>query len=288
MDIIKKPGEMHAKTLEMQKKGCCTGFVPTMGFLHRGHMSLIEKARAECDVVTVSIFVNPIQFGQGEDLAKYPRDLKRDVSLLESAGTDHLFFPSSSDMYGNDFNTFVEVAKPGKVMCGKTRPEHFRGVSTVVLKLLNIIPAQKVYFGQKDYQQLTIIKKMARDLNIFTEIIGCPIIREDDGLAMSSRNSYLSAKARKDAAVLYRTLQKAKKLVIGGQTDTKSISEQLFDILLKSPSVSKVDYFDFRDAETLEEIKNIKKFKEKNADKNILIASAVWIGNTRLIDNVLL
>ena len=288
MDIIKKPEEMHARTQEMQKKGCRIGFVPTMGYLHRGHMSLIEKARAECDVVTVSIFVNPIQFGQGEDLVKYPRDINRDTALLSSIGTDNLFFPSSSDMYGTDFSTFVEVAKLDKIMCGKTRPKHFRGVCTVVLKLLNIIPAQKAYFGQKDYQQFMIIKKMVRDLNIFTEIIGCPIIREDDGLALSSRNSYLSEKERKDAVVLYKTLQKAKRLVVGGKSDTKSISEELLDVLLKNPSVSKVDYFDFRDAETLEEIKSIKKYKEKNADKKILIASAIWIGNTRLIDNVLL
>ena len=267
----------------LKSKGEKIGFVPTMGYLHKGHISLIKKAKAECSKVLVSIFVNPIQFGPREDFKKYPRNFKRDCSFSEKAGANYIFFPSTDEMYEKDFKTFVEVQELGDIMCGKARPGHFRGVCTVVLKLFNIIKPDIAYFGQKDYQQMVIIKKMTKDLNIPVKIAECPIVREKDGLAISSRNKYLSYDERKNAVVLFQSLKLAEELIINGQKNLEIVRKAALEKLESNPFVSKIDYFDFRDKDMLQEIERI----DQKATR-ILIASAIWIGGTRLIDNILL
>ncbi len=283
MEIIKEKKYMVSISESLRSKGEKIGLVPTMGYLHKGHISLIERARTECSKVFVSIFVNPIQFGPKEDFAKYPRNFKRDCSFSEKAGADYIFSPSEDEMYEKDFKAFVEVHDLGDVMCGKARPGHFRGVCTVVLKFFNIIKPDIAYFGQKDYQQLVIIKKMTKDLNIPVEIAECPTIREEDGLAISSRNKYLSSDERKNAVVLFQSLKLAEKLIINGQKNLEIVRKAALEKLESNPFVSKIDYFDFRDKDMLFEIGQI---DQKAA--RILIASAIWIGKTRLIDNILL
>jgi pantoate--beta-alanine ligase len=283
MEIIKKSKRMVSISGLLKSKGEKIGLVPTMGYLHKGHISLINRARAECSKVIVSIFVNPIQFGPKEDFARYPRNFKKDCSFSEKAGADYIFFPSTDEMYEKDFKTFAEVQGLGDVMCGRARPGHFRGVCTVVLKLFNIIRPNIAYFGQKDYQQLVIIKKMTKDLNVPVEITGCPTVREEDGLAISSRNKYLSYDERKSAVVLFQSLKLAEELIINGQENLENIRKAALEKLESTPFVSKIDYFDFRDKDTLCEIERI---DQKAA--LILIASAIWIGETRLIDNILL
>jgi pantoate--beta-alanine ligase len=283
MEIIKKSKHMVSTSELLKSKGEKIGLVPTMGYLHKGHISLIKRARADCSKVFVSIFVNPIQFGPKEDFARYPRNFKRDCSFSEKAGADYIFFPSTGEMYEKDFKTFAEVQDLGDVMCGRARPGHFRGVCTVVLKLFNIIRPNIAYFGQKDYQQLAIIRKMTKDLNVPVEIAECPTVREEDGLAISSRNKYLSSDERKNAVVLFQSLKLAEELIINGQKNLEIVKEAALEKLESNPFVSKIDYFDFRDKDMLYEIERI----DQKAVR-ILIASAIWVGETRLIDNILL
>ena len=283
MEIIKKSKRMISTSELLKSKGEKIGLVPTMGYLHKGHTSLIKRARAECSKVFVSIFVNPIQFGPKEDFARYPRNFKRDCSFCQKAGADYIFFPSTDEMYEKDFKTFAEVQDLGEVMCGRARPGHFRGVCTVVLKLFNIIRPNIAYFGQKDYQQLVIIRKMTKDLNVPVEIAECPTVREEDGLAISSRNKYLSSNERKNAVVLFQSLKLAEELIINGQKNLEIVRKAALEKLESNPFVSRIDYFDFRDKDMLYGIERI---DQKAA--RILIASAIWIGETRLIDNILL
>lgn len=280
MQIITSITNLRQKLAAARKKGRTIGFVPTMGFLHEGHLSLVRQAREENDVVVVSIFVNPIQFGPKEDFRKYPRDFRRDAAMLREAGVDYIFCPSAKEMFPAGFGTYVEVPELSKIMCGKSRPGHFKGVATVVAKLLNIVQPDRSYYGLKDYQQFTIIKKMAEDLNMPGQIIGCPTVREKDGLAMSSRNTYLKKPlGRKAALVLYRCLQEAQRLAKTGEKNTAGIKTKLIKIIKAEP-LARLDYLVIADPKTLQEVK-VKKGK-------VLLALAVFIGKTRLIDNSLI
>lgn len=280
MKIIKTKDEMRAVFAKLSSQGKTLGLVPTMGYLHKGHVSLIKRSKKECSVTIISIFVNPIQFALGEDFNKYPRDIKRDVEIATNEEADFLVIPEAEEMYSENHLSYVNVEKMDKVMCGKFRKNHFRGVCTVVLKLFNIIKPDYAYFGEKDFQQLAIIKKMVKDLDIAVKIIGCKTIREPDGVAMSSRNKYLSEKERKNAAVLHNTILLAEEEIKKGRKDLAEIKKECLELLNMNESVKNIDYFDFRDPETLEELKS-----SKNSPCNILIAAAVYIGTTRLIDN---
>ncbi|MBI5573911.1 MAG: pantoate--beta-alanine ligase [Elusimicrobia bacterium] len=278
MKVIKKSEQVQniIKKLKQQKKSI--GFVPTMGALHQGHISLIRRARKENDIVAVSIFVNPAQFGPNEDLKKYPRPFEKDVGICKSEGVDVIFAPSPKEMYPENYLTYITVEKLSDIMCGKFRHGHFRGVATIVAKLFNIVQPDRAYFGLKDFQQSVIVKKMVTDLNFPVKIISSPIVREKDGLALSSRNVYLSFTERKNALSLSRSLQTAKNLI--KYKNIKS-AEKIISEMRKiiSPKVDKIDYIDIHDAETLEEIKYIK--------KKVVIAVAVIVGKTRLIDNII-
>ncbi len=265
------------KKLKQQNKS--VGFVPTMGALHQGHISLIRRARKENNIVVVSIFVNPAQFGPNEDLKKYPRSFEKDITICKSEGVDIIFAPKSKDMYPENYLTYITVEKLSDIMCGKFRPGHFRGVATIVAKLFNIVQPDRAYFGLKDFQQSVIVRKMVTDLNFSVKIINCPLVREKDGLALSSRNVYLSCEERKKALSLSRSLQTAKNLI--KYKNVKS-SEKIISEMRKiiSPRVDKIDYISLRDAETLEEVKYIK--------KKVVIAVAVFVGKTRLIDNIII
>lgn len=264
---------------EWKKQGLKVGFVPTMGYLHEGHGSLIEMAAKENDKVVVSVFVNPIQFGPTEDLESYPRDFEADCKLCESLGADLVFHPENEEMYFEDFCTFVDISGLSEVLCGKTRPIHFRGVCTVVSKLFNIVAPDKAYFGQKDAQQLAIIRRMTRDLNFDVEIVGCPIIREEDGLAKSSRNTYLSPIERKAAVVLSKAIFAGEKMAREGITDALTIKATMMAIL-KSEVLANVEYVELVDFDTLQDVETI--------TGPILCAIAVRIGKTRLIDNFII
>lgn len=253
------------------------GFVPTMGYLHEGHISLIKKAREENDIVITSIFVNPTQFSPNEDFEKYPRDESRDLQKCEENGCDIVFLPQVDEMYPDSFLTFVQVEELGKGLCGKSRPTHFRGVTTVLTKLFNIVKPDRAYFGQKDAQQLVIVKKMVEDLNMYVEIIGCPIVREADGLAISSRNTYLSPEERNDALFLNKSLKLAKNLIENGEKNISIIKNEMKKTILSGNNNS-IDYIEFVDTKTLNPVSEIK-------DK-VLIAIAVKVGKTRLIDNI--
>ncbi len=261
-----------------KRQGYCIGLVPTMGALHDGHLSLIRAARRDNDKVVVSIFVNPAQFGPKEDFKKYPRDLSRDAALCRKQGVDIIFYPSAKEMYPFNYKTYVEANDLSVVLCGKFRPGHFRGVATVVLKLFNIVEPDLAYFGQKDAQQAIIIQRMARDLNMPLGIITVPTRREKDGLAMSSRNAYLTAQERKSAVVLSRALKLAQDLVDSGQRDSQSIIAKIKALIRKSPRC-KTQYVQVAD---LENLKPLAKIKDR-----ALIALAVYIGKTRLIDNIM-
>jgi pantoate--beta-alanine ligase len=287
VEIIQSAKQMQAISLSLRRLNETIGFVPTMGYLHKGHISLIEKAKSDCSKVILSIFVNPKQFGKGEDYEKYPKNFSRDKILAEAAGSDYIFVPSAAEMYPEDFKGSVKVKELDSVMCGSFRPGHFEGVCTVVAKLFNITLPHRSYFGLKDYQQYLIIKKMVEDLNFPIRIVGCPIIREDDGVALSSRNKYLSKSERKNAAILIECLNMAADLIRNGFADLESIRNTTFEKLSGNPFVSKVDYFDFRDSETLESVSNIKNHDFKSSGSNLLIACAVRIGGTRLIDNMI-
>jgi pantoate--beta-alanine ligase len=260
-----------------QKFSGTVGFVPTMGYLHEGHLALVKQARIENSAVIVSIYVNPTQFGPREDFGAYPRDLNRDLELLKEGGVDIVFVPSDDQMYSPEFSTWVDVENISQRLEGTSRPGHFRGVATVVAKLFNIIQPTKAYFGQKDAQQVMVIKRMVGDLNMAIEIVVVPTVRESDGLAMSSRNSYLSPEERQAATVLFRALTLARQLRLGGEKDAGKIRRQMTLLIQKEP-LAQIDYVSIADAETLEELDLI--------DHRALASLAVRIGKTRLIDNM--
>jgi pantoate--beta-alanine ligase len=255
------------------------GLVPTMGYLHEGHLSLIRRAGEECDHVVVSIFVNPTQFGPKEDLSKYPRDLERDLSLIEPLGVDLVWTPSAEEMYPQGYQTWVEVEAITRPLEGAMRPGHFRGVTTVVAKLFNAVQPHKAYFGQKDAQQAAVIRQMTRDLSYPIEIVVCPIVREPDGLAMSSRNVYLDADHRKAATVLFRSLSAAKELYEAGERNAEKLGGKMKEVLASEP-LAEVQYVSCADYDTLEELDQIK--------GKTLLSMAVLVGKTRLIDNLVL
>ncbi|MBQ2662546.1 MAG: pantoate--beta-alanine ligase [Clostridia bacterium] len=278
MQIIKKIDELRPIIKQWHREGLSVGLVPTMGYLHEGHKSLIDRAVAENDRVVVSDFVNPTQFGPNEDFESYPRDLGADAALCEAAGADIIFNPEADEMYDNAL-TFVDMNKITKVLCGKTRPIHFSGVCTVVSKLFNIVTPDKAYFGQKDAQQLCVIRKMVKDLNFDIEIVGCPIIREADGLAKSSRNTYLSADERKAALCLSRSLETGKKMIENGELSAAKVVDTIKAEIEKEP-LAKIDYVEMVDLNNLETLETVQ--------KPLLCAMAVYIGKTRLIDNFIL
>ncbi len=276
--LIKKIKDMKNISKKVKEEGKTIGFVPTMGYLHEGHLSLIRCSKEENDITVVSIFVNPIQFGKNEDLDRYPRDLERDLKLCKREGVDYLFCPSVEEMYPGGFSTYVEVEGLTEGLCGRYRPRHFRGVTTVVMKLFNIVKPDRAYFGKKDFQQLKVIQRMVQDMNMDIEVIGCPIVREKDGLALSSRNKYLSQEERKSAVALYKALMKGKELFNKGETDPNKIKKEMEKILLSYPEVRKVQYIEIVNSETLKPVEHVK--------KGDTIAVAVFVGDTRLIDNI--
>jgi pantoate--beta-alanine ligase len=255
------------------------GLVPTMGYLHDGHLSLVRRAREECDHIVVSIFVNPTQFGPNEDLSKYPRDLERDLSLIEPLGADLVWMPTAEMMYPEGYQTWVEVEAMTRPLEGAMRPGHFRGVTTIVAKLFNGVQPNRAYFGQKDAQQAAVIRQMTRDLNFPIEIVVCPIIREPDGLAMSSRNVYLDPGQRKAATVLYRSLSAAKEAYERGERDAETLRQVMKDVLRSEP-LAQAQYVSCADYDTLEELETVK--------RKTLLSMAVFMGKTRLIDNFVL
>ncbi len=277
MRVVRSIREMQAISKSYFRVGKEVGFVPTMGYLHEGHLSLVRRARRENDIVVVSIFVNPTQFGPNEDYERYPRDEERDKRLLVKEGVDYLFIPAVSEMYPEQYSTYVEVLGLTEGLCGARRPGHFRGVATVITKLLNIVQPTRAYFGEKDYQQLQVIKRLVRDLNIPVEIVGCPIVREKNGLAMSSRNTYLSPEERESALSLYRGLKLAEELFEKGERNPEAIKDRVKGLILSHPHVKKIDYVEIVDPETLEPVEEVK--------EGDVIALAVFVGNTRLIDN---
>lgn len=274
MQVIKTIKETRQMIKDWKKEGKSIGLVPTMGFLHEGHASLIKKCREENDIVVVSDFVNPTQFGPNEDLAAYPRDFKHDSELCEGLGTDLIFYPEPEEMY-IDPHAYVNIDLLSETLCGKSRPVHFRGVCTVVSKLFHIVTPDRAYFGQKDAQQLAIIRKMVQDLNFDIEIIGCPIIRETDGLAKSSRNTYLNAQERQAALCLSQAIFKGQDIIHEGMKAC-DILDEMQKIIDKEP-LAKIDYLSMVDALTMQPVEEVK--------GNVLIAMAVYIGQTRLIDN---
>lgn len=257
-----------------RKEGYTVGLVPTMGFLHEGHASLIKKCREQNDKVVVSVFVNPTQFGPNEDLEAYPRDLEKDKALCESLGADLIFNPEPSEMYQNP-KTYMNIEGLSDNLCGKSRPIHFKGVCTVVSKLFNIVAPDRAYFGQKDAQQLAIIKKMVQDMNFDVEVVGCPIVREEDGLAKSSRNTYLSDEERKAALCLSKSVKKGMKIIKEG-ISAKEVLDEMKKVINQEP-LAKIDYVSMVDSLTMEDVETV--------DRDVLVAMAVYIGKTRLIDN---
>jgi pantoate--beta-alanine ligase len=279
MEIIVQSQQMQRRAEQQRRQGMTIAFVPTMGFLHEGHLSLMREGRKRGDCLVTSIFVNPAQFGPAEDYDRYPRDLKQDLKLIQDVGVDICFTPSVAEIYPDGFQTSVEVERVTRNLCGISRPGHFRGVTTVVAKLFNIVKPHLAFFGQKDYQQLVAIKQMAKDLNMDVEVIGMPTIRESDGLAMSSRNTYLDPKKRKEAARLYRSLIKGKELFALGERSAATILREVRRII-EEDKAAVIDYVKICDAHTLEDIEEIK--------GEAVIALAVKMGKTRLIDNIIL
>jgi len=277
MKIIEDIKEMQNLSKNL-KKYKTIGFVATMGFLHEGHLSLAHQAKEQNDVVVMSIFVNPLQFAEGEDFNTYPRDRKRDEKLAEEAGVDILFFPSPEEMYSEDFQTHVNVEKLTQVLEGASRPLFFKGVTTVVCKLFNAVKPDRAYFGKKDAQQLIVIKKMVEDLNMDVGIVPMPIIRENDGLAMSSRNRYLNEEERKSAVCLYKALKKAKQMVVDGIFDAKIIIQNMEKFISSYP-FTHIDYISINRTDDLKPLKYVETGKT-------LISLAVFVGKTRLIDNI--
>ncbi len=277
MKIVKKIKEVREIITSVKKKGKIIGFVPTMGALHQGHLSLMRAARKKCGYVVISIFVNPTQFGPREDYRRYPRNLARDLKLIREAQVDLVFTPAVSEMYPDEQLTWVEVKKMQDGLCGRSRPGHFQGVATVVAKLFNIVQPDTAFLGEKDFQQAQIIKRMVKDLNMNIKIEALPTIREKDGLAMSSRNNYLNPKEREAAAVLHKSLKMAVGLVEDGEKKSGKIIQKMRGVINQEP-LAKIDYIQIVEPENLRPVKTIQ--------KEALIALAVWIGKTRLIDNI--
>jgi pantoate--beta-alanine ligase len=279
MKVINKKDEIRGIALDARAGGRAVGLVPTMGFFHEGHLQLMRSARAECDVVVVTLFVNPTQFGAGEDLESYPRDFDRDRALAEAEGVDYLFAPAVEEMYPEGTSTSVEVEGLSAVMCGCSRPDHFRGVATVVAKLFNIVPAARAYFGQKDPQQLAVVRRMAADLDFDIEIVPVPTVREQDGLAMSSRNMYLLPEERGQAVALFRSLEEARRLVESGERGAGAVSEAMQAVLSAYPLVD-LEYISICDNIFLRPLEEL--------SGEVLVAVAARLGRARLIDNLLL
>ena len=275
MKIVKTKEEVRAAVKEWKAEGLTVGFVPTMGYLHEGHASLMKLA-GENDRVVVSIFVNPMQFGPNEDLASYPRDMERDSRICEEQGVDLIFNPEPEEMYPQEFSSFVDMTGPTEELCGSSRPGHFRGVCTVVNKLFNIVKPDKAYFGQKDAQQFAVIRRMVRDLDMDLEVVAAPIIREEDGLAKSSRNKYLNKEEREAALILSRSLQLGRDMLEAGETDVAAIVKAIED-KIKTEPLAKIDYVKIVDASSIKPVETVK--------EQVLVAMAVYIGKTRLIDN---
>ena len=276
MNIVSSVDEVRARMKAWRRQGLSVGLVPTMGYLHEGHRSLIVRAVQENDRVVVSDFVNPTQFGPGEDLASYPRDIEADARLCEAAGAHLVFHPAPEDMYAPDFCTWVDMRSLSETLCGRTRPIHFRGVCTVVSKLFHIVAPDRAYFGQKDAQQLAIIRRMVRDLNFDIEIVGCPIVREADGLAKSSRNTYLNPEERRAALVLSRAVFLGRDMMEKGEREASVVLSAMKACIEKEP-LARIDYVDMVDASSMQPV--------ARAEGPVLCAMAVYIGSTRLIDN---
>ena len=276
MNIVSSVDEVRARVKAWRRQGLSVGLVPTMGYLHEGHRSLIVRAVQENDRVVVSDFVNPTQFGPGEDLASYPRDIEADARLCEAAGAHLVFHPAPEDMYAPDFCTWVDMRSLSETLCGRTRPIHFRGVCTVVSKLFHIVAPDRAYFGQKDAQQLAIIRRMVRDLNFDIEIVGCPIVREADGLAKSSRNTYLNPEERRAALVLSRAVFLGRDIMEKGEREASVVLSAMKACIEKEP-LARIDYVDMVDASSMQPV--------ARAEGPVLCAMAVYIGSTRLIDN---
>ncbi len=283
MNIIKFPYEMQAYCRELRQKRASIGFVPTMGFLHEGHLSLVRRAKKENDTVIVSIFVNPAQFGPDEDLERYPRNFEKDISLLKSEGVELVFHPKASDMYPEGYATFIDVEQVTNRLCGLSRPSHFKGVATIVAKLFNIVGQCRSYFGQKDYQQTVVVKKMVRDLHLDVEVVVCPTVREADGLAISSRNSYLQPDERTAATVLIKALRageaEALRLRPCGKVEAAKVTDAMQSVL-ENELMAEVEYVEAADPDTLERLKQL--------NGKAILALAVRIGRTRLIDNLIM
>lgn len=276
MKVVKTIDEVKQAVREWREEGLTIGAVPTMGYLHEGHLSLIDRSVKENDRTVVSVFVNPIQFGPSEDLESYPRDIERDSALCRGHGADIVFNPEPGEMYKNGFSTFVDMSVLTEELCGLSRPTHFRGVCTVVTKLFNIITPDRAYFGEKDAQQLAVIKHMVRDLNMNVTVVGCPIVREADGLAKSSRNTYLSGDERSAALILSRTLALGRKMIEAGERDVRKITDAMKKNI-ETEKLARIDYVKIVDIETMQQVETI--------DRPVLCAMAVYIGKTRLIDN---
>ncbi len=279
MQIVETIKQVRQIIALQKKRGKRIGFVPTMGALHQGHLSLIRLAKKHSDFVVVSIFVNPTQFGPKEDYKKYPRNLKKDAALCQSAGADLIFSPNVKEVYSKGFSTFINVEGLTQGLCGASRPGHFRGVATVVSKLLNIVQPDAAVFGQKDAQQLAVIRQMTKDLDLPIKIIGAPIVRERDGLAMSSRNAYLTLEERAEAPALYRALQLAVSMVKSGKREADSVKREMAKLLYRDAPLGEIDYIEIVDNEALKPVKQVK--------KNTLIALAMNFPSARLIDNII-
>ena len=279
MEIAGSIKRVREQVREWRKAGLTVGLVPTMGYLHEGHKSLIDKAVEQNDKVVVSVFVNPMQFGPTEDLESYPRDMDRDAALCEKAGASLIFHPEPEEMYDDNFSSFVDMNTLTGGLCGKTRPIHFRGVCTVVAKLFNIVTPDRAYFGQKDAQQLAVIRHMVNDLSFGIEIVGCPIIREEDGLAKSSRNTYLNEEERKQAVILSQALNQGKELIEDGET-IASVIKQIIRDKIETMPLARIDYVEIVDFKTFKDLDEIQ--------GEVLAAVAVYIGKTRLIDNFII
>lgn len=276
--VVRSPQAMQKRADAIHRKGKTIGFVPTMGYLHKGHLDLVRVAKKKSDCVVASIFINPIQFGPKEDFASYPQDFARDKKLLAKEKVDYIFIPSSPDMYNKDFTTYIEVKELSDVLCGKSRPGHFKGVATVVAKLFNIVKPDIAVFGQKDGQQSIVIKRMVKDLNLPIKIIIAPTTREKDGLAMSSRNIYLSPEERRQAPILYKSLLMAKKMIKDGEKNAHKIIALMQELISVKP-LANIDYIEIVLVNTLKPVKEIK--------GKVLIALSVKFGKTRLIDNLI-
>lgn len=276
MEICYEVKEVRDMIRTWRMQGLSVGLVPTMGYLHEGHMSLVKAAVRDNDRVVVSVFVNPMQFGPNEDLDRYPRDFEADTRLCEENGVDLIIHPQPEEMYPEGFCSFVDMTGPTAELCGKSRPIHFRGVCTVVNKLFNIVQPDRAYFGQKDAQQLSVIRRMVKDLNIPIEIVGCPIVREEDGLAKSSRNKYLNEEERKAALILSRSIRLGEEMVKNGERDARKVCAAMTELINSEP-LARIDYVEAVDADSVQKIDTVK--------GNVLFAIAVYIGKTRLIDN---